>query len=101
MTLRVASTLYNNLRPAVLFDALGRELEELASVLVLNAEKTLDMIHQVVDAQIRRRLLGALATTVEGLEVLELGLEGKSDKVSIPFSWPTSYAPDCDANWVT
>jgi hypothetical protein len=74
------------LRPAALFDALRREPEELALVLAPDVEKNLDTLHQVVDPWIRGRLLGALATTVEGPEVLELGLEGKSD-VSIHFSW--------------
>jgi hypothetical protein len=71
VTLRVASTLYDGLRPAALFDALGSELKELALVLAPD-----------VDARTRGRLLGALAKTSEGLEVLELRLEGKSDEVS-------------------
>jgi hypothetical protein len=70
VTLRVASTLYDGLRPAALFDALGSQLREL--VLVLAPD---------VDARTRGRLLGALAKTAEGLEVLELRLEGKSDEV--------------------
>jgi len=36
-----------------------------------------------VDARTRGRLLGALAKTSEGLEVLELRLEGKSDEVAL------------------
>ena len=49
MTSRVASTLCDVLRPAALFDALGRELEELASVLAPDVEKNLDTLRQVVD----------------------------------------------------
>ena len=71
VTLRVASTLYDGLRPAALFDALGSELKDLTLVLAPD-----------VDARTRGRLLGALAKTSEGLEVLELRLEGKSDEVS-------------------
>ena len=78
VTLRVASTLYDGLRPAALFDALGSELKELALVLAPD-----------VDARTRGRLLGALAKTGEGLEVLELRLEGKSDEVSSHLSWPS------------
>lgn len=70
VTLRVASTLYDGLRPAALFDAVGSQLREL--VLVLAPD---------VDARTRGRLLGALAKTAEGLEVLELRIEGKSDEV--------------------
>jgi len=70
VTLRVASTLYDGLRPAALFDALGGELKEL--VLVLAPD---------VDARTRGRLLGALAKAGAELEVLELDLEGKSDEV--------------------
>ena len=70
VTLRVASTLYDGLRPAALFDTLGSELKELALVLAPD-----------VDARTRGRLLGALAKTSEGLEVLELRLEGESDEV--------------------
>jgi hypothetical protein len=64
--------LYDGLRPAALSDALGlgSQLREL--VLVLAPD---------VDAWTRRRLLGALEKTAEGLEVLELRLEGKSDEV--------------------
>ncbi len=71
MTLRVASTLYDGLRPAALFDTLGSEVKELALVLAPD-----------VDTRTRGRLLGALAITGGGLEVLELRLEGKSDEVS-------------------
>jgi hypothetical protein len=70
VTLRVASTLYDGLRPAALFGALGSELREL--VLVLAPD---------VDARTRGRLLGALAKTSSELEALELRLEGKSDEV--------------------
>jgi hypothetical protein len=70
VTLRVASTLYDGLRPAALFGALGGQLKEL--VLVLAPD---------VDARTRGRLLGALAKTGGGLETLELRLEGKSDEV--------------------
>jgi hypothetical protein len=59
--LRVASTLYDGLRPAALFDALGSQLREL--VLVLAPD---------VGARTRGRLLGALAKSVEGMEALEL-----------------------------
>jgi hypothetical protein len=70
VTLRVASTLYDGLRPAALFGALGSALKEL--VLVLAPD---------VDVRTRGRLLGALANTGTGLEVLELSLEGTSDEV--------------------
>ena len=59
-------------------------------VLAPDVEKNLDTLRQVVDPWIRGRLLGALATTVEGQEVLELCLEGKFDRVSIHFAWSTS-----------
>ncbi|KAH9957577.1 hypothetical protein BC827DRAFT_1224360 [Russula dissimulans] len=72
VTLRVASTLYDGLRPAALFDALGGELRELALVLAPD-----------VDARTRGRLLGALAKTGAELEVLEVDLEGKSDEVTL------------------
>jgi len=77
--LRVASTLYNGLRPAARFGALGCDLKEL--VLVLAPD---------VDARTRGQSVGALAKTGEGLEVLELRLEGKSDEVSFHFSWYSS-----------
>ena len=64
VTLRVASTLCDDLLPAALFIELGRELKELAFVLVPE-----------IDAWTRGRLLGALAKNGEGLEVLELRLE--------------------------
>jgi hypothetical protein len=70
VTLRVASTLYDGLRPAALFDALGSQLRELVFVLASD-----------VDARTRGRLLGALGKTSGGLEVLELRLEGKHDEV--------------------
>jgi hypothetical protein len=75
--LGVANTLYDVLRPAALFDIPGSEPKELALVLAPD-----------MDARTRRRLLGVLAKTGGGPEVLELGLEGKSDEVSIHFSWP-------------
>ena len=71
VTLRIASTLYDGLRPAALFGTLGSHLKEL--VLVLAPD---------VDARTRGRLLGALSNTGGGLEVLELRLEGTSDEVS-------------------
>ena len=64
VTLHVASTLYDDLRPAALFIELGSELKELAFVLAPE-----------IDAWTRGRLLGALARTGEGLGVLELPLE--------------------------
>ena len=70
VTLRIASTLYDGLRPAALFSALGGALKELALVLAPD-----------VDVRTRGRLLGALASTVTGLEVLEMSLEGTSDEV--------------------
>jgi hypothetical protein len=71
VTLHIASTLYDGLRPAAIFSALGSQLKEL--VLVLAPD---------VDARTRGRLLGALAAnTGAGLEVLELRLEGTSDDV--------------------
>lgn len=72
VTLRIASTLYDGLRPAALFGALGGALKEL--VLVLAPD---------VDVRTRGRLLGALAKTGAGLELLELSLEGTSDEVSL------------------
>jgi len=62
---------------AALFDRLGSELKEL--VLVLAPD---------VDVRTRGRLSGALAKTSEMLEVLGLGLEGKSDEVSFHPPWP-------------
>jgi hypothetical protein len=80
VTLRVASTLYDGLRPAALFDALGSQLRELVFVLAPD-----------VDARTRGRLLGALGKTSGGLEMLELRLEGKYDEVRArlfpPVSW--------------
>ena len=84
-TLHIASTLYDVLRLAALFDELGSKPKELALVLALD-----------VDARTRRRLLvGVLAETGEGLKVLELGLEGKSDEVCVHFSWPLF----CGKSW--
>jgi len=74
VALRVAGTLYGDLRPGALFIDVGRELKELALVLALE-----------IDARTRRRLLGVLPNTGEGLEVLDLRVEGRSDEVS---SWP-------------
>jgi hypothetical protein len=62
VTLRIASTLHDGLRPAELFGAL--------EVLVL-----------ALDVDTRGQLLGALANTGAGLELLELNLEGTSDEV--------------------
>ena len=67
------------MRLAALFDVPESEPKELGLVLAPD-----------VDARTRRRLLGVLAKTGEGPEVLELGLEGKSDEVSIHISWPLS-----------
>ena len=78
VTLRVASTLYDGLRPAAIFGALlgdnGRSQVKMLT-LVLAPD---------VDTRTRGRLLGALAKMGEGLEVLELQLEGTSDEVRIP-----------------
>jgi hypothetical protein len=75
VTLRIASTLYDGLRPAAIFHTLGSQLKEL--VLVLAPD---------VDARTRGRLLGALANTGGGLEVLELRLEGTFDDVRVYLS---------------
>ncbi|KAH9166155.1 hypothetical protein EDB89DRAFT_2076153 [Lactarius sanguifluus] len=72
VTLHIASTLYDGLRPAALFGALGGSLKEL--VLVLAPD---------VDVRTRGRLLGALGNTGAGLEALELSLDGTSDEVSL------------------
>ena len=81
VTLRIASTLYDGLRPAALFSSLGSALKEL--ILVLAPD---------VDVRTRGRLLGALANTGTGLEILEMRLEGNSDEVrGLPRStrpWP-------------
>ena len=87
VTLRVASTLYDGLRPAALFGALfgalgSSALKEL--VLVLAPD---------VDVRTRGRLLGALANTGTGLELLELSLEGTSDEVRDFFLVPTLRDP--------
>ena len=77
VTLRVTSTLYDGLRPAAIFGALfgagGSQVKVLRLVLAAD-----------VDRRTRGRLLGALAKTGEGLEVLELLLEGTSDEVRSP-----------------
>ncbi|KAH9160125.1 hypothetical protein EDB89DRAFT_2236142 [Lactarius sanguifluus] len=72
VTLHIASTLYDGLRPAALFGALGGSLKEL--VLVLAPD---------VDVRTRGRLLGALGYMGAGLEGLELSLDGTSDEVSL------------------
>ncbi|KAH9015780.1 hypothetical protein EDB84DRAFT_1567577 [Lactarius hengduanensis] len=72
VTLHIASTLYDGLRPAALFGALGGALKELGLVLAPD-----------VDVRTRGRLLGALGNTGAGLEVLELSLDGASDEVSL------------------
>ncbi|KAH9012410.1 hypothetical protein EDB83DRAFT_2556922 [Lactarius deliciosus] len=72
VTLHIASTLYDGLRPAALFGALGGALKELGLVLAPD-----------VDVRTRGRLLGALGNTGAGLEVLELSLDGTSDEVSL------------------
>jgi hypothetical protein len=79
VTLRIASTLYDGLRPAALFGALGGALKELALVLAPD-----------VDVRTRGRLMGALANTGTGLEVLEMSLEGTLDEVrdSVPLALP-------------
>jgi hypothetical protein len=82
-TLCVATTLYEGLRPAALFDALGSQLKELV---LLPAPD--------VDARTRGWLLGVLAKTASGLEVLELRLEGKSDKVRRGATLASFVVPD-------
>ncbi|KAH9014510.1 hypothetical protein EDB84DRAFT_1443803 [Lactarius hengduanensis] len=59
VTLHIASTLYDGLRPAALFGALGGALKELGLVLAPD-----------VDVRTRGRLLSALGNTGAGLEVL-------------------------------
>jgi len=68
--LRIASTLYDGLRTAALFGALGSTFKVL--VLVLAPD---------VDLPTCGRLLGALANTGAELELLELNLEGASEEV--------------------
>jgi len=79
VTLRVASTLYDGLRPAATFGALfgtdGSQVKMLSLVLAAD-----------VDRRTRGRILGALAKMGEGLEELELQLEGTSDEVTCPSS---------------
>lgn len=76
VTLRVTSTLYDGLRPAAIFGALfgpgGGQVKVLSLVLAAG-----------VDRRTRGRLLGALAKMGEGLEVLELQLEGMCDEVAL------------------
>ncbi|KAH8978111.1 hypothetical protein EDB86DRAFT_3155434 [Lactarius hatsudake] len=76
VTLHIASTLYDGLRLAALFSALGGALKELGLVLAPD-----------VDVRTCGRLLGALENTGAGLEVLELSLDGTSDE------WVTSHKP--------
>ncbi|KAH9062522.1 hypothetical protein EDB83DRAFT_2384230 [Lactarius deliciosus] len=75
VTLRIASTPYNGLRTVALFGALGGSLKVL--VLVLASD---------VDVRTRGRLLGALANTSAGLEVL----------TGSRFKRCASYAPPVD-----
>lgn len=69
VTLRIASTLYDDLRPAALFRGFDCALKEL--VLVLAPD---------VDMRTRGRQLGTLANTGAGLEILEMRLEGTSER---------------------
>ncbi len=75
----MASTLYDGLRPAATFGALfgtdGSQVKMLSLVLAAD-----------VDRRTRGRILGALAKMGEGLEELELQLEGTSDEVTCPSS---------------
>jgi hypothetical protein len=77
VTLRVTSTLYDGLRPAAIFGALFGA--GVGQVKVLSLVMAAD-----VDRRTRGRLLGVLAKMGEGLEVLELQLEGTSDEVRPP-----------------
>jgi len=79
VTLRVASTLYDGLRPAAIFGALLGAGCGQVKVLGL-------VLAPDVDTRTRGRLLGALAKMGEGLEVLELQLEGTCDEVRVPCS---------------
>ncbi|KAI9435288.1 hypothetical protein H4582DRAFT_2100435 [Lactarius indigo] len=72
VTLRVASTLYNDLCPVALYSVLSSSLRVL--VLVLASD---------VDVLICERLLAALGNTDAGLEVLEVSLNGTSNEVSL------------------
>jgi hypothetical protein len=75
VTLRVASTLYDGLRPAAIFEAL-------LGATGCGQMKVLELVLAAdVDTRTRGRLLGALAKMGEGLEELELRLEGTSDEV--------------------
>jgi hypothetical protein len=77
VTLRVASTLYDGLRPAAIFGALlGAGCGQVRALSLVLAPD--------VDTRTRGRLLGALAKMSEGLEMLELQLEGTSDEVRGP-----------------
>ena len=80
VTSRFANTLYDGLRPAVLLNALGSELKKLAFVRAPD-----------VDARTRGRLLGALSEM--GLEVLDMRLEGKSDKCKLSLSLVSLFVP--------
>jgi hypothetical protein len=70
VTLRVAITPYDGLRPVAVFDVLGNKLRVV--VLALGED---------VDGPTRGQLSGVLAKTAKGLELLELRLEGNSDEV--------------------
>ena len=52
MPLRIASTLYDVLCLAALFDTPRSELKGLLLVLAQDVQKNLDTLHQVVDAQL-------------------------------------------------
>ncbi|KAH9008223.1 hypothetical protein EDB84DRAFT_1551633 [Lactarius hengduanensis] len=67
VTLRTASTLYNGLHPAALFGALGGSCSFSRSTQTCT----------------RGWLLGTLANTSAGLDVVELSREGNSDEVSL------------------
>ena len=72
--LRIASTLNDVMRPVVLFDALGSKLKVGSSAMCMRGREG--------------GLLDGLSKNGEGLDVLELGLEGKSDEVSVHFLRP-------------
>ncbi|KAH8978230.1 hypothetical protein EDB92DRAFT_1956777 [Lactarius akahatsu] len=69
VTIWMASTLYDSLRPAALFGVLSGSLKEL--VLVPTPD---------VDVCTHRRLLGVLGNTGAGLKALKLSLDGTSDE---------------------
>ncbi len=66
----ITNTLYHDLRPVVLFGALGCALKELILVLAPNA-----------DVRTHGRLLARWRIRAAGLELLEVSLEGISDEV--------------------